>query len=69
MPTIGRFGPYVIRFFSNEGSEPPHVHVDRGACTAKIWLEDPPRLALSRGFAAHEARIVLALVAEHRGRC
>ena len=25
-------------FYSNEGSEPPHVHVESGDGTAKLWL-------------------------------
>lgn len=37
MPTILRDGPYRLFFYSNEGEEPPHVHVerDRGRVTAK----------------------------------
>jgi hypothetical protein len=26
-------------FFSNEGTEPPHIHVERGDGYAKFWLE------------------------------
>jgi len=26
-------------FFSNEGNEPPHVHVEQGDGVAKFWLE------------------------------
>ena len=39
MPTVLRIGPYRFYFFSNEGDEPPHVHVDRDAATAKVWLD------------------------------
>jgi len=44
MPTVLRIGPYRFFFFSNEGNEPPHVHVERDDNTAKYWL-DPVRVA------------------------
>jgi hypothetical protein len=49
MPTVFRDGPYRVYFFSNEDDEPPHVHVDRDAATAKFWL-DPLQVARNRGF-------------------
>ena len=27
LPTVARIGPYRFFFFSNEGTESPHVHV------------------------------------------
>lgn len=36
-------------FWSNEGSEPPHVHVERGDGYAKYWLA-PVRFDYSVGF-------------------
>ncbi len=69
MPTILRHQGYRFFFYSNEGSprEPPHVHVERGDDDAKFWIgEDPPRLADSRGFSAHELLAISRIVAEHR---
>ena len=65
MPTILREGPYRVYFFSHEGSEPPHVHVDRDRCSAKIWL-GTVRVARNIGFAASELSRVEQLVAAHR---
>jgi hypothetical protein len=65
MPTILRIGPYRFYFFSNEGDEPPHVHIDRDAATAKVWL-DPLELARSRGFRPKEINAIMQIVAEHR---
>lgn len=63
MPTIFRSGPYRVYFFSHEPNEPPHVHIDRDQCSAKVWLQ-PVALARSVGFGARElgeiARIVRA---------
>ena len=36
MPTVLRIGPYRIYFWSHEPNEPPHVHVDRDANSAKF---------------------------------
>ena len=53
MPTVLRSGPFRFFFYSNEGSEPPHVHVEAGAHVAKFWLA-PVRLAWSGGFSERE---------------
>lgn len=44
MPTILRVGPYRFFFYSGDGREPPHIHVERDSGVAKFWL-DPVRLA------------------------
>ena len=38
MPTVLRWNGYRFYFFSNEGFEPPHIHVDKGEFSAKFWL-------------------------------
>ena len=65
-PTVLRVERYRFFFFSNEGHEPPHVHVQDGEKLGKYWLE-PVLLAASTGFAPHELTRVQAMVAEHRG--
>lgn len=71
MPTIHRESGYRFFFYSNEGSprEPPHVHVERGDDDAKFWIGgDPPRLADSNGFSAHELLAILRIVARERAK-
>ena len=63
MPTVARIGPYRFFFYSDEGDEPPHVHVLRDRDVAKFWL-DPASLAYSRGFAAHELNELTRIVRE-----
>jgi len=65
-PTVLRSGPYRFFFFSNEGGEPPHVHVQREEMLAKFWL-GPARLTRSTGFAPRELRRIEAIVTEHEG--
>jgi hypothetical protein len=36
MPTVLRVGPYRFFFYSNEGQEPPHIHVKAGGDEAKF---------------------------------
>ena len=65
MPTILRIGRYRFLFFSNEGAEPPHIHVKAGEDQAKFWLH-PVQLAHNFGFRARELSEIERLVREHR---
>jgi len=64
MPTVLRVGPYRFFFFSNEGREPPHIHVKAGDDEAKFWL-DPVALASNYGFNNRELNEVNDLVERH----
>ncbi len=68
MPTIFRAGGFRVYFYSHEPGEPPHVHVDRGGATAKVWL-DPVALASRSGFSANEMGDVLRLIRKRRAEC
>lgn len=65
MPTIHRQDAYRFYFYSHEPDEPPHVHIDRGGESAKVWLE-PVALARNVGFRPHELTRVLRIVGRHR---
>jgi hypothetical protein len=65
MPTVLRDGPFRFFFYAGDGSEPPHVHVERDDCEAKFWL-DPIRLERSRGFRRKEINRIRELIEEHR---
>ena len=52
-------------FFSREGHEPPHIHVEQAERYAKFWL-DPIELVESRGFRGSELRELHSIIAEHR---
>jgi len=39
MPTILRVDGFRLYFFSSDWREPPHVHIDRGSRSAKVWLD------------------------------
>ena len=49
MPTILRVSGFRFFFYSLEGSEAPHIHVEHGDKVAKFWLE-PVSVARSTAF-------------------
>lgn len=65
MPRVFQIGGLRFFFYSNEGREPPHVHVRREMHEAKIWLHDGS-VAINVGFAAHELRHIIDIVRERR---
>lgn len=53
-------------FWSNEGSEPPHIHVRKGDAFAKYWLGPPLWLAHNTGFRGKELLFIEKAIEEHR---
>ena len=64
MPTVLRIGRYRFFFYSNEGQEPPHIHIEAGESEAKFWLQ-PVSLAANFGFRVRELTELERLVIEH----
>ena len=64
MPTILRLLGFRFHFYSDEGTEPPHIHVAKDDSEVKFWLE-PVVLARNRGMAAKDIRVVERMVMEH----
>ncbi len=65
MPTVLRIKGYRLFFFSLEGNEPPHIHVEQAERSAKFWLR-PVLLAKSHGFRSNELRDIHTIVEENR---
>jgi hypothetical protein len=65
MPEVLRIGGFRFFFFSREGREPRHIHVEQAERYAKFWLE-PVALAESRGFRVAEMRELYSLIAQNR---
>ncbi|MFU8897215.1 MAG: DUF4160 domain-containing protein [Gammaproteobacteria bacterium] len=65
MPTVLRSGPYRIFFYSSDGDEPAHVHVQRDAATAKYWLA-PVRLENNAGYRPSELRRIRSIISANR---
>ncbi len=65
MPTVLRVGPYRLFFYSADGHEPAHIHIERDDHIAKFWL-DPVRLADSGGFSRRDLRDIERVVADNQ---
>jgi hypothetical protein len=62
LPTVPIPGKYRF-FYSGDGQEPAHVHVEREENEAKFWL-NPVRLERTN-FRSRETRRIEALVVRH----
>ena len=65
MPTVLRVKGYRFFFFSDEGREPPHIHVEEAESYAKFWLE-PVSLVRSRGFRSRELTKIRDIIVEKK---
>lgn len=65
MPTVLKTDGFRFFFFSNEGSEPPHIHVEHGDGYAKFWLRPRVELAWSERMKAQELSKARRLVLRH----
>ena len=66
MPTVLRVGRYRF-FFSNEGQEPPPIHITAGGDEARFWLTSV-QPAANYGFNGRELSEIQRLVEEHRDK-
>ena len=57
--------PIVSLFYSADGTEPPHVHVERERNKAKFWF-DPVRLQNSGGYSRNEINRIQRLIEENQ---
>lgn len=64
MPTILRIDGYRFFFFSNEGNEPVHIHVESGAGYGKFWIH-PVSIAYSSGYNSSELNRIKKLIEEN----
>ncbi|MCX5654837.1 MAG: DUF4160 domain-containing protein [Planctomycetota bacterium] len=65
MPTVLRIRGFRFFFFSNEGREPPHIHVESGDSYAKFWLA-PVELAASIGYNPAQLAKLRRLIEAHQ---
>jgi hypothetical protein len=65
VPTVLRWNGYRFFFYSADGDEPPHVHVVKDDCEAKVWLSDGA-VAFNLGFSARDLREIVRETREQR---
>lgn len=65
MPQVFREDGWVASFYSNEGTEPIHVHMRKGAGEAKFWVSPGVALAASEALKVKQLAEAEALVEKH----
>ena len=68
VPTILRIEGYRLFFFSREGNEPAHTHVEQAERYPKFWL-NTIQLAESEGFRSGEISELRKTVQENKTVC
>ncbi|MBP7584963.1 MAG: DUF4160 domain-containing protein [Spirochaetes bacterium] len=63
MPVILTRDGFRYFFYSNEGLEPVHIHVEKAGSVAKFWIK-PIKLARNEGFKPSELRKILEVLFE-----
>ncbi|MEA4949329.1 MAG: DUF4160 domain-containing protein [Petrimonas sp.] len=65
MPTVLRIGSFRFHYYSDEGNEPPHIHIETPDGECKFWL-DPIKLVRNKGVSPSTVRNLEKLVFEHQ---
>jgi hypothetical protein len=66
MPKVLLINGFSFLFYSNEGMEPPHIHVKKGDGEAKFWLEPIIEMEFSDDFSVSELRFIREIIEQHR---
>ena len=65
MPTVMKIDSFRFHFYSDEGIEPPHIHVATPDGECKFWLQ-PVRLARNKGVPPLSIRKIEKIVFENQ---
>ncbi|MBK5939355.1 DUF4160 domain-containing protein [Halochromatium roseum] len=65
MPTVLRIKGLRFHFYSDEGTEPAHIHIRGAEGECKFWLS-PSSLARNRGIPAHQLREIERIIYNHQ---
>lgn len=65
MPTILRKLGFRFFFYSNENTEPPHVHIEKGEGYGKYWI-DPVEKDYMHNFNKKEEKQAAEIVVEEQ---
>ncbi len=65
MPTILIIKGYRFFFYSKEGTEPIHIHVEKADNVAKFWIE-PLVLVDNYGFISSELNEILEIAEQNK---
>ena len=68
MPVVFRHERFRFFFYANEGAprEPVHIHVEKAASEAKLWLRPEVQVAYNDGYSARTLRELVEVVEARR---
>ncbi|MBD3627475.1 DUF4160 domain-containing protein [Cyclobacterium sp.] len=66
MPKVLVQKGFTFFFYSDEGSEPAHVHIKKGEGRGKWWLVPAIEEEYAYGFTLQERRQIKRLIFEHQ---
>ena len=68
MPVLLHLEGFRFFFYSREGVplEPPHVHIRRGNCEAKLWLTPIVRVSKNKRFDPRTLKMLVSITEAHR---
>lgn len=66
MPTIFIDHGFRFFFYSNEGHEPIHVHVERGDAIGKWWILPTTSMASAVGMSPKEQKAINEIIKRRR---
>lgn len=67
MPTLLTEDGFRFFFYSSEGNEPAHVHVQKGDAEGKIWLEPTFERVFMHGFTPQEEKRLIEIAYRKQG--
>jgi Domain of unknown function (DUF4160) len=65
MPTVLNKNGLRFFFYSDEGNEPAHIHVEKGDAVGKIWLEPNIEIAYLDNFTSAEIKQIKVIVSQY----
>jgi len=65
MPTVATIDGFRFFFYSEERTEPPHIHVEKGDFETKFWL-DPVKKAVNWNFPVKDLKRVRDIIEENQ---
>jgi len=65
MPTVIIINGYRFFFYSNEGNEPIHIHIEKADGVAKVWLV-PVRVDYFHGFTSRQQKEIIDLTNQNK---
>ena len=65
MPKVLEINGFIFFFYSQEGNEPPHIHIRKAGAIAKFWLETL-ELVENYGFSSSQIQFIRKAIKDNQ---